>query len=74
MIKLPCSWIPTARRCRELAKNSPDDALRIVAKHLDFPMDDAETVDFLRQAFAAADKEIHAHELRERLSKLENKA
>lgn len=51
------SIIPCALRCRDMA-NSPEEAMRILAKHLDLPMEDAETVDFLRTAFRSAEKEM----------------
>ena len=42
-----------SRSMRDLASAS-DDVLRALACHLDLPMDDSESVDFLRQAFKAA--------------------
>ena len=56
------SNLPTARRLKDLSKLSPDAALKVVAKHLDLPMDDAETVDFLRKAFQEAEKELRIDE------------
>lgn len=53
----PLSLIPAAIRCKELSV-SPDDALKILAKNLDLPMEDAETVDFLRQALKATSDQI----------------
>lgn len=70
MVDFPLSFIPTARRCRELATKSPDDALRILAKHLDLPMEDAETVSFLRHAFNQTDKEIQTLELHDRIKRI----
>ena len=60
------SNMPTARRCHELA-TAPDACLRVLAKNLDLPMDDSETVDFLRTALRETDKELYAAELEWRL-------
>ena len=64
------SNLPTARRLHDLSKLSPDAALKVVAKHLDLPMDDAETVDFLRQAFREAEKELRIDEQQWRMDRL----
>lgn len=70
MTAIALSLLPAARRCRELSTVSTDDALRIIAKHLDLPMDDAETVSFLRHAFSEADKEMQTIELQARIDRL----
>lgn len=59
MSKVPMSMcIGTAHRFRRLADEASDTSLRVLAKHLDLPMDDAETVDFLRAALRSAYAEI----------------
>lgn len=50
--------IGTAHKFRRLADEASDTSLRVLAKHLDLPMEDAETVDFLRTAMRAAYAEI----------------
>lgn len=42
---------------RQLAGAS-DAALKVISKQLDLPQEDAETVDFLRQALASAASEL----------------
>lgn len=42
---------------RDLAGAS-DSMLRVLARHLDLPEDDAESVDFLRQALTEAAREV----------------
>ncbi|PXV60701.1 hypothetical protein SAMN04487785_102429 [Dyella jiangningensis] len=70
MGRLALSMIPTAYRLNGLATASTDEALRIVAKHLDLPMEDSETVDFLRHAFASAETEIRLEEAKQRVARL----
>lgn len=72
MADLPLSLLPTARLCRELARVRSDAGLRILAKHLDLPMDDAETVSFLRSALNDADREMHTMELQARIDDLKD--
>lgn len=50
--------IGTAHRFRRLADEASNTSLKVLAKHLDLPMDDAETVDFLRTALRGAYAEI----------------
>lgn len=50
--------IGTAHRFRHIADEASNTSLRVLAKHLDLPMDDAETVDFLRTALRGAYAEI----------------
>lgn len=69
---LALSYLPTARRLHDLSELSPDAALKVIAKHLDFPMDDAETVDFLRQAFREAEKELRIDEIQWRIDRLKD--
>lgn len=49
-----------ARSMRDLAGAS-DATLRVLARHLDLPEDDAESVDFLRQALNEAAREVPGH-------------
>lgn len=63
------SNMPAARRCRELAK-TPDECLRVLAKNLDLPMEDSETLDFLRTALRETDKELHTAELEWRIARV----
>jgi len=70
---LPMSGMPTARRCRELADESSDSCLLILAKHLDLPLHDAETLDFLRTALRETDKELHVNELQWRIDRVKGK-
>lgn len=67
---LVLSNLPTAYRLKELASTAPDSALRTVAKHLDLPMEDAETVSFLRHAFNLAENELRVEELQWRMDQL----
>ena len=50
--------IGTAHRFRRIAEEASDTSLRVLAKHLDLPTDDEETVDFLRTSLRAAFAEI----------------
>jgi hypothetical protein len=50
--------IGTAHKFRRLAEEASNTSLAVLAKHLDLPMDDAETVDFLRTALRGAYAEI----------------
>lgn len=68
----PLSLIPGAVRCRELA-DSPDDVLRTLAKHLDLPMEDAETVGFLREALRSTHDELRLAQAKYRVQSLQKK-
>jgi hypothetical protein len=73
MDDLVISMIPTIRRLTDLGEKSTDSAIRIFAKHLDLPMDDSETVDFLRQAMLSAAQEMRLDEAKRRVKRLENR-
>lgn len=56
----PMSLRAAAYRCKELSKCASDEAIRVIAKNLDLAMEDAETVDFVRQALMASCVDIRA--------------
>lgn len=63
------STLPTAMRCRDLAGSS-DASLRVVAKALDLPMEDSESVDFLRCALKESERELRIAEMQWRIDRL----
>ena len=52
-----CQKIDAIRGCRKIA-DSGEDVLRVISNHLDLPMDDAESLDFLRVALRDAANEL----------------
>lgn len=58
-----------AFKMRDLA-NSTDTALRMLAVNLDLPMDDAESVDFLRVALNETSKQMREKMYRERADRI----
>ena len=64
-------YLAAAIRMRELAGSS-DLPLRMLAVNLDLPMDDAESVDFLRQALNITSQQMREQMYRERADRIAN--
>lgn len=72
MLDLPMEFhIAGAFKMRDLAK-STDVALRMLAVNLDLPMDDAESVDFLRQVLNLTSQQMREQMYRERADRIAN--
>jgi hypothetical protein len=70
MVDLPMDFhINGAFKMRDLAK-STDTALRMLAANLDLPMDDAESVDFLRTALNQTSNQMREQMYRERADRI----
>jgi hypothetical protein len=70
-MNFPTSIRVAGYRFKEFAEDAPDEAIRALAKALDLPMEDAETVDFVRQALRSAHTEIRSIILKDQLEELE---
>jgi hypothetical protein len=62
-------WASRAR-FRDIAELSSDYALTILAEELDLRTDDAETLDFMRQAFQRAVNRMQLNEAEDRAGRL----
>ncbi len=70
MSELPMEFhINGAFKMRDLAKSS-NTALRMLAVNLDLPMDDAESVDFLRFALNETHKQMREKMYRDRADRI----
>lgn len=57
------SVLPSSKRMLELSETPSTEALMALAKNLDLPCEDSETVDFLRMALRTTGNELRASEL-----------